>query len=102
MPWIHDELTIRVAVYHGAVGVSAAAVLDDFGQDISVEVDASGRPTRAPAPHAEGLSDRPSRPGAGIYSLAYIQPAVMLNDIRTLHLELHTRPADARTAARRS
>jgi hypothetical protein len=37
-----------------------------------------------------------------IYSLAYLQPEVMLNDIRTLHLEPQTRKPDARTAARGS
>jgi hypothetical protein len=37
-----------------------------------------------------------------IYSLAYLQPEVMLNDIRTLYLEPHTSSADARRAARRS
>jgi cytochrome oxidase Cu insertion factor (SCO1/SenC/PrrC family) len=76
-------------------------VLDDFGQDISVEVDASGRPSRALHHMLKVFLIDPRGRVREIYSLAYIQPAVMLNDIRTLHLEPHTRAADARTAARR-
>jgi len=37
-----------------------------------------------------------------IYSLAYLQPQVMLNDIRTLYLERRSGLAGARTAARRA
>ena len=37
-----------------------------------------------------------------IYSLAYLQPQVMLNDIRTLHLERRSGFAGAGTAARRA
>lgn len=62
-------------------------VLDDFGQDVSVETDARGRPTRTLHHMLKVfLIDR-----AGvvreIYSLAFIQPDVMFNDIRTLSLE---------------
>ena len=76
-------------------------VLDDFGQDVSVEVDGSGRATRALHHMLKVfLIDHRGRVRE-IYSLAYLQPEVMLNDIRTLYLEPHTSPADARTAARR-
>jgi len=59
-------------------------VLDDFGQDVSVETDAQGRPTRTLHHMLKVfLIDR-----AGlvreIYSLAFLQPDVMFNDIRTL------------------
>jgi protein SCO1/2 len=77
-------------------------VLDDFGQDVSVEMDPSGTPTRALHHMLKVfLIDAHGRVRE-IYSLAYIQPEVMLNDIRTLHLEPHTGRADARTAARGS
>src|ERR1700732_503122 len=76
-------------------------VLDDFGQDVSVDVDESGRATRALHHMLKVfLIDHRGRVRE-IYSLAYLQPEVMLNDIRTLYLEPHTSPADARTAARR-
>jgi protein SCO1 len=77
-------------------------VLDDFGQDVSVEVDASGRPTRARHHMLKVFLIDPRGRVREIYSLAYLQPEVMLNDIRTLHLEPQTRKPDARTAARGS
>ena len=62
-------------------------VLEGFGQDVSVEVDARGRPMRT-MHHMLKLflidSDGVVRE---IYSLAYLQPQVMLNDIKTLALE---------------
>ncbi len=62
-------------------------VLDDFGQDVSVETDTRGRPTRLLHHMLKVfLIDR-----AGvvreIYSLAFLQPDVMFNDIRTLAME---------------
>jgi len=62
-------------------------VLDDFGQDVSVEQAADGTPRRTVHHMLKMfLIDR-----AGvvreIYSLAFLQPVVMLNDIRTLYLE---------------
>jgi protein SCO1 len=77
-------------------------VLDDFGQDVSVELDESGRPTRALHHMLKVFLIDDRGRVREIYSLAYIQPEVMLNDIRTLYLEPHTGSADARTAARRS
>jgi protein SCO1/2 len=77
-------------------------VLDDFGQDVSVDLDARGHPTRALHHMLKVfLIDRQAKVRE-IYSLAYIQPEVMLNDIRTLHLEYRARPTDSRTAARHS
>ena len=77
-------------------------VLDDFGQDVSVERAADGTPSRTVHHMLKMfLIDR-----AGvvreIYSLAFLQPVVMLNDIRTLYLEEQAgaaRPA-VRTARR--
>lgn len=62
-------------------------VLDDFGQDISIENAADGKPRRTVHHMLKMfLIDR-----AGvvreIYTLAYLQPEVILNDIRTLYLE---------------
>src|SRR6202521_4726807 len=76
--------------------------LDDFGQEVSGERHEGGRP--APAVHhmLKVFLIDPRGRVREIYSLAYIQPEVMLNDIRTLYLEPHARPADARTAARRA
>ena len=62
-------------------------VLEDFGQDVSVEVDARGRPTRALHHMLKMfLIDRHGEVRE-IYSLAYLQPEVILNDIRTLLIE---------------
>ena len=77
-------------------------VLDDFGQDVSVEVGDGGRARRALHHMLKVFLIDRRRRVREIYSLAYIQPEVMLNDIRTLYLERHTSSADARTAARRS
>jgi len=75
-------------------------VLDDFGQDVSVELDERGRATRALHHMLKVfLIDHRGRVRE-IYSLAYLQPEVILNDIRTLYLEPHTGSADAGTAAR--
>jgi cytochrome oxidase Cu insertion factor (SCO1/SenC/PrrC family) len=65
-------------------------VLSDFGQDISVEQAADGTPRRTVHHMLKMfLIDR-----AGvvreIYTLAYLQPAVIVNDIRTLFLEQRT------------
>lgn len=61
-------------------------VLDGFGQDVSVVVDDRGQPTRT-VDHMLKLF-LIDRQGSirEIYSLAYLQPQVMLNDIKTLAL----------------
>ena len=62
-------------------------VLEDFGQDVSVEIDARGRPTRALHHMLKVfLVDRHGEVRE-IYSLAYLQPDVIVNDIRTLLIE---------------
>jgi len=71
-------------------------VLADFGQDVSVDVDASGRATRALHHMLKAfLIDQRGRVRE-IYSLAYLQPQVMLNDIRTLYLERRARALAAK------
>jgi len=62
-------------------------VLDDFGQDVSVEQSSDGTPRRAV--HHMLKMFLIDRTGVirEIYSLAYLQPVVMLNDIQTLYLE---------------
>jgi protein SCO1/2 len=66
---------------------SLLPVLDEFGQDVSLQTDEHGHPTRLLHHMLKVfLID-----GAGtvreIYSLAYLQPDVMLNDIQTLVME---------------
>ncbi len=62
-------------------------VLDDFGQDVSVDVDEHGRPTRALHHMLKVFLIDRRGVVREIYSLAYLQPAVIFNDIRTLYLE---------------
>lgn len=62
-------------------------VLDDFGQDVSVEMDEQGRPTRTLHHMLKVfLIDRDGIVRE-IYSLAFLQPDVLFNDIRTLAME---------------
>jgi protein SCO1 len=71
-----------------APGVSALLpVLDDFGQDVSVEMDERGRPTRTLHHMLKVFLIDAGGTVREIYTLAFIQPDVMLNDIRTLRLE---------------
>jgi protein SCO1 len=59
-------------------------VLDDFGQDVSVETDQHGQATRVLHHMLKVFLIDPRGMVREIYSLAYLQPDVMLNDIRTL------------------
>jgi len=62
-------------------------VLDDFGQDVSVEQGADGAPRRTLHHMLKMfLIDRTGMIRE-IYTLAYLQPEVIRNDIRTLYLE---------------
>jgi protein SCO1 len=62
-------------------------VLEDFGQDVSVQVDDRGRPTRTLHHMLKVfLIDRKGIVRE-IYSLAYLQPDVMFNDMQTLFME---------------
>ena len=62
-------------------------VLDDFGQDVGVEVDSQGRATRILHHMLKVFLIDGQGTVREIYSLAFLQPEVMLNDIRTLALE---------------
>ena len=66
-------------------------VLEDLGQDVSVDIDARGNPTRALHHMLKVFLIDPKGRVREIYSLAFIQPEVILNDIRTLHLESSAR-----------
>ena len=73
-------------------------VLDDFGQDVSVETDETGRATRTLHHMLKMFLIDARGEVREIYSLAYLQPQVMFNDIKTLALEATTAAA-ARPAA---
>ena len=68
-------------------------VLDDFGQDVSVEPGADGSARRTVHHMLKMfLIDRTGMVRE-IYTLAFLQPAVILNDIQTLFLEEKKRAA---------
>ena len=62
-------------------------VLDDFGQDVSVDMDDSGRATRTLHHMLKMFLIDAHGEVREIYTLAFIQPQVMFNDIKTLVLE---------------
>lgn len=62
-------------------------ILDGFGQEIEIEQDERGRPTRTISHMLKlFLIDREGRVRE-IYSTAFLHPEAMLNDIRTLVME---------------
>jgi cytochrome oxidase Cu insertion factor (SCO1/SenC/PrrC family) len=66
---------------------SLLPVLEDFGQDVSVQSDEHGRPTRTLHHMLKVfLIDRKGMVRE-IYSLAFLQPDVMYNDMQTLYME---------------
>jgi protein SCO1/2 len=62
-------------------------VLDDFGQDVSVDTDENGRATRTLHHMLKMFLIDARGEVREIYSLAFLQPQVMFNDIKTLALE---------------
>lgn len=62
-------------------------ILDGFGQDVAVELDADGHPTRTLTHMLKVFLIDESGRVREVYSAAFLQPAVMLNDLRTLALE---------------
>ena len=62
-------------------------VLDDFGQDVSVDVDEHGRATRTLHHMLKMFLIDAHGEVREIYTLAFLQPQVMFNDIKTLALE---------------
>ena len=64
-------------------------LLDGFGQDVRVETNAAGRPTRAINHMLKLFLIDSSGVVREIYSLAFVHPEVMLKDIQTLLMEPH-------------
>ena len=62
-------------------------VLDDFGQDVSVDIDEHGRATRTLHHMLKMFLIDAQGEVREIYTLAFLQPQVMFNDIKTLALE---------------
>ncbi|MEP6885858.1 MAG: SCO family protein [Gammaproteobacteria bacterium] len=62
-------------------------VLDDFGQDVSVELDENGRATRTMHHMLKMFLIDTGGEVREIYTLAFIQPQVIFNDIKTLAME---------------
>jgi cytochrome oxidase Cu insertion factor (SCO1/SenC/PrrC family) len=63
------------------------SVLDDFGQDVSVEMDENGRATRTLHHMLKMFLIDAHGEVREIYTLAFLQPQMMFNDIKTLALE---------------
>ena len=64
-------------------------VLSDFGQDVSVEQTADGAPRRTVHHMLKMFLIDRTGVVREIYTLAFLQPAVIVNDIQTLYLEEH-------------
>jgi cytochrome oxidase Cu insertion factor (SCO1/SenC/PrrC family) len=62
-------------------------LLDDFGQDVRVERGSDRRPARAMSHMLKLFLIDPDGSVREIYALDFLQPEVMLNDMRTLRLE---------------
>jgi protein SCO1/2 len=62
-------------------------VLDDFGQDVSVEMDANGHAARTLHHMLKMFLIDAHGEVREIYTLSFLQPQVMFNDIKTLALE---------------
>jgi cytochrome oxidase Cu insertion factor (SCO1/SenC/PrrC family) len=62
-------------------------VLDDFGQDVSIEQTADGKATRTMHHMLKVFLIDARGTVREIYTLAYLHPAVIVNDIRTLAIE---------------
>lgn len=92
----HFEWRFLTAASVGAL----LPVLEDLGQEVSVETDDAGRPTRTLHHMLKVfLIDEHARVRE-IYTLSFIQPDVMYNDIRTLYLESVAGRDTRRPAAR--
>jgi cytochrome oxidase Cu insertion factor (SCO1/SenC/PrrC family) len=62
-------------------------VLEDFGQDVSVDIDGNGHATRTLHHMLKIFLIDAHGEVREIYSLAFLQPQVMFNDMKTLALE---------------
>ena len=68
-----------------------APLLDGFGQDVRIESDSAGRATRAINHMLKLFLIDSAGVVREIYSLAFLHPEAMLNDIQTLLMEPHRR-----------
>jgi cytochrome oxidase Cu insertion factor (SCO1/SenC/PrrC family) len=68
-------------------------VLDDFGQDVSIELGSDGTAQRTLHHMLKMFLIDSQGSIREIYTLAYLQPAVILNDIKTLDIEERARSA---------
>jgi cytochrome oxidase Cu insertion factor (SCO1/SenC/PrrC family) len=76
-------------------------ILDEFGQDVEIELDANGAPTRARTHMLKVFLLDQRGQVREIYSTAFLHPEVILNDLKTLALESAGQAlAKARPAAR--
>jgi len=71
-------------------------VLDDFGQDVSVDLDQYGRATRTLHHMLKMFLIDAHGEVREIYTLTFLQPQVIFNDIKTLALEAGSGPAAVR------
>ncbi len=62
-------------------------ILDDFGQDVEIELDAGGAPTRARTHMLKVFLLDQQGQVREIYSAAFLHPDVIVNDLKTLALE---------------
>ena len=62
-------------------------ILDGFGQDVEVELDDKGKPTRTRTHLLKVFLIDAQAQVREIYSAAFLQPEVMMTDLRTLALE---------------
>ena len=67
-------------------------ILDGFGQDVEVELDENGKPTRTRTHMLKVFLIDAQAQVREIYSAAFLQPDVMLTDLRTLALERAAQP----------
>jgi protein SCO1 len=73
-------------------------ILDDFGQDVDIEQDERGKATRARTHMLKVFLIDHDAKVREIYSVAFLHPDVMLNDIKTLVME-RERSSPLKTAA---
>ena len=68
-------------------------ILDDFGQDVEIELDTNGAPTRARTHMLKVFLLDQQGQVREIYSAAFLHPDVILNDLRTLAQQAARKPA---------
>ncbi len=74
-------------------------ILDDFGQDVEIDLDERGLPTRARTHMLKVFLLDKGAQVREIYSAAFLHPEVILNDLRTLALEAATASAASAASA---